>query len=183
MKNKEKIAGLVIVIVALVALVGSIVRFSLVEKPQIKERGGIKKGTIAPSFILKDLTEKEVNLAKYRGKVVIIDFWATWCPPCRKELPHIQKIYDKYKNKKVIVLAITSESNIEKVKDFIEEGGYTFPILIDGRREANSAYGVSAIPMLFVLDREGAIQHTHRGYSPKIETTLSKEIDGLLAKK
>ena len=183
MKNKEKIVGLVIVIVALVAFVGSIVRFSLMEKPQIKEKVAIKEGTIAPSFTLKDLTGKEVSLADYRGKLVIIDFWATWCPPCRKELPHIQKVYDKYKDKEVIVLAITSESNIEKVKDFIEEGDYTFPILIDGRREANSAYGIRAIPMLFVLDKEGKIQHTHRGYNPEIETTLSKEIDGLLAKK
>ena len=106
MKNKEKITGLVIVIVALVALVGSIVRFSLMEKPQVEEKVTIKEGTIAPPFTLKDLTGKEVSLADYRGKLVIIDFWATWCPPCKKELPHIQKIYDKYKDKEVIVLAI-----------------------------------------------------------------------------
>lgn len=180
MKNKEKIAGLVIVVVALVALVGSIVRFSSLEKPQVKERVAIKEGGVAPSFTLKDLTGKEVSLADYRGKVVIIDFWATWCPPCRKELPHIQKIYDKYRDKGVTVLAITSESNIEKVKDFIEEGGYSFPILIDRRGEANSAYGIRAIPMLFVLDKEGIIQHIHRGYSPEIEATLSKEIEDLL---
>lgn len=180
MKNKEKIAGLVIVVVALVAFVGSVVRFSLMKKPQVKERVGIKEGTVASSFTLKDLTGKEVSLADYRGKVVIIDFWATSCPPCRRELPHIQKIYEKYKDKGVIVLAITSESNIEKVKEFIEEEGYSFPVLIDRGREASSAYGIRAIPMLFVLDREGIIQHIHRGYSPEIETTLSNEINSLL---
>ncbi len=180
MKNKEKIAGLVIVIVALVAFVGSIVRFSLMTKPQIKEKVAIKEKTVAPLFTLEDLTGKEVSLADYRGKVVIIDFWATWCPPCRKELPYIHKIYEKYKDKEVIVLAITSESNIEKVKGFIEKEGYSFPVLIDGRRETNSAYHVRAIPMLFVLNREGIIQHIHRGYNLEIEATLSKEIEDLL---
>lgn len=128
----------------------------LVDELSIGEPSSDLVGKPALDFKLDALDGKTYRLENLRGKVVLIDFWATWCPPCRKELPAIEKIYREYGEKGLVVLAVTSEP--ERVAaSFIEKHGYTFPVLIDAEQTAYDLYAVRSIPVVIVIDRQGRI--------------------------
>lgn len=114
------------------------------------------EGQKAPDFSLKDLKGKTVKLSGLRGKPVLIDFWATWCPPCRKELPHIQKIHQDLKSKGLVVLGITNEASAD-VSKFVAKQKMTFTVLLDPKNEASSRYKVEAIPRVLVVDKKGIV--------------------------
>jgi peroxiredoxin len=107
-------------------------------------------------FTLTDLQGKSWHLADLRGKVVLVNFWATWCPPCRKEMPDLQALYDKFKDQGFVVLAISDE-DAAKVKPFITERKIGYPVVLDPGRKVNTLYEVAGIPKSFVYDREGKI--------------------------
>jgi peroxiredoxin/outer membrane lipoprotein-sorting protein len=120
-------------------------------------------GTEAPDFRLSDLKGKPHRLANYRGKVVLLDFWASWCEPCRKELPTIEKLHREYGGKGLVVLAVTYQD--EKVaRSFMKKYGYTFTVLTDVEGSAFDQYAVSSIPVTVVIDREGRIAAHIIGY-------------------
>ena len=141
--------------------------------------GGVPAGEPAPVFALKDLDGNEVNLTDQRGKVVLINFWATWCPPCREELPHIQRFHEQYRDKGLVVLAISTDRDKEKVRPFMEKHGYTFPVLFADGKVA-SAYKVRGIPVVYLIDREGAVQLCKVGYAPGGENRLEQQVEKLL---
>lgn len=136
----------------------------------------VKIGDKAPdfSFTLADSSLKKLH--DYKGKVVLINFFATWCPPCRKELPRVQQeIYDRYKaNKNFELFVFGREENWDKLQPFIEKTGYTFPILPDAKRAIFSKYANSGIPRNVVVDEEGNIIYLSLGYT-------EEEFDKLLA--
>ena len=140
----------------------------------------------AVDFTLKSLDGKVVKLADLRGKVVVLDFWATWCGPCKYSFPYLQKVYDKYRgNDRVVILAVnTWESETGKarealVKKFIDENRYTFPVLLD--EGVVEKYGVNGIPTKFVIDRNGRIQFRKIGAEgEEMLQNLSAQIDLLL---
>lgn len=105
-------------------------------------------------FTLTDLRGKSWHLQELRGKVVLVNFWATWCPPCRKEMPDLQALFDKYKDQGFVVLAISDE-DAGKVKPFIAERKINYPVLLDPGRKVNEAFVVEGIPKSFVYDRSG----------------------------
>ncbi len=105
-------------------------------------------------FTLKDLNGKQWTLSALRGKVVLVNFWATWCPPCRKEMPDIDALYKQFGPKGFVVLAISDEKP-ETVSSFIEKNGYSYNILLDPGRTVNNSYGVQGIPKSFIYDRRG----------------------------
>lgn len=107
-------------------------------------------------FTLTDLSGKSWKLSDLKGKVVLVNFWATWCPPCRKEMPDIQALYDRFKDKGLIVLSLSDET-LDKVQPFIKEGKYTFPVLLDPGRKVNTMYKIDGIPKNFVYDRNGKL--------------------------
>jgi peroxiredoxin len=110
----------------------------------------------AADFTLADLHGKKWHLQDLRGKVVLVNFWATWCPPCRKEMPDLQALYDKFKDQGFVVLAISDEDTA-KVSPFIAERKIGYPILLDPGRKVNEAYIVEGIPKSFVYDRGGKL--------------------------
>jgi peroxiredoxin len=110
----------------------------------------------AADFTLADLQGKRWHLQDLRGKVMLVNFWATWCPPCRKEMPDLQALYDKFKDQGFVVLAISDE-DMAKVSPFIAERKIGYPILLDPGRKANEAYIVEGIPKSFVYDRGGKL--------------------------
>lgn len=120
-------------------------------------------GSPAPDFELKNLVGNDVTLADYRGNVVVVNFWATWCPPCRAEMPGIQAVYDTYKDQGMIVLAVNAQEDQDTIQSFVMETGFTFPILPDPYGQAIRAYGVRSFPATFVIDREGRIDTIHQG--------------------
>ena len=112
----------------------------------------------APDFNLKDQYGVTHSLENYKGKVIFLNFWATWCPPCKKEMPDIENIYKEYgENKKdVVILGINSEKENE-AKKFLKDKGYTFPTVIDENSEVMRKYFIQAFPTSFVIDKEGNV--------------------------
>lgn len=113
-------------------------------------------GKDASNFTLSDLNGKSFSLAKLRGKVVVIDFWASWCGPCRETMPHVEKLHREFKDKGLVVLGINDE-DIDDIRQFVQKNGYTFPTLIDVESAVSELYGVSSIPQTLIIDRDGKV--------------------------
>ncbi|UCE51408.1 MAG: TlpA family protein disulfide reductase [Desulfobacterales bacterium] len=111
----------------------------------------------AQNFILKDLNGSEVSLEDYRGKIILINFWATWCLPCRIEMPSMEKLYTRFKNDGFTILAIDMQEDADSVKAFKEKYKLNFPILLDSDGSVGQYYGVISIPTTYLVDREGYI--------------------------
>jgi len=109
------------------------------------------------NFTLPLLNGGNAALSSYRGKVVILNFWATWCPPCRAEMPSMETLYQRLKNQGLEILAVDIGEDAAAVQQFTRNNHYTFPVLLDRERTASSPYGITAIPTSFIIDREGKI--------------------------
>jgi peroxiredoxin len=119
-------------------------------------------GRVAQDFTLKALDGDKVSLNGLRGHVVLLDFWATWCPPCRAELPEIEKIRHEFSDKGLVVLGINDEES-GVVKSFVKKNQYDLPVLMDSKREVHRMYGARAIPTVIVIDRDGVIKAHYVG--------------------
>ncbi len=143
----------------------------------------MKKANPATDFTLSTLKNERVQLSKLYGKVVMLDFWATWCVPCVGELPQLTKLYEKYaNNKNVLFYSIDVNEQAKIIEDFMTKKGYSFEVLIAEGTDVQKSYGVEAIPTKFLIDKKGRIQFTHIGVPPNEDVVeqLSKEIDELL---
>ncbi|WP_419884408.1 TlpA disulfide reductase family protein [Paenibacillus sp. B-A-8] len=136
-----------------------------IQQEQSIEVVGIKKGNEAPDFELLNLEEQPVKLSDFKGKKVILNFWATWCPPCRTEMPHMEKYYTDYKDD-TVVLAVNltnTEQKTANVTGFIEQFGLSFPVALDSEGDVSSKYQVVAYPTSFIIDSQGIIQEIYQG--------------------
>lgn len=127
---------------------------------------GIQSGQLAPGFTLTDLQGNQVKLSDYKGKKVLLNFWATWCPPCRVEMPHMQKFYEDYQSEDVVILGINmtlTEKNPDDVKEFVNDEQLTFPIVLDEKGNILQTYQVIAYPTSYLLDSKGVIQEKFIG--------------------
>lgn len=127
---------------------------------------GAEKFKPAPDFTLKDLEGKTVKLSDFKGKVIILDFWATWCPPCRMEIPHFRALYGKYKSKGLEIIGVSLDrSGVEDVKRFAKNNQINYPLLM-GNESVAILYGnIRAIPTTFVIDRKNKIVKKYIGYN------------------
>ena len=154
------------------------------ESPRQNENGevndlsdvGLGKGKKAPDFELETLDGKTVKLSDYEGEKVIVNFWATWCPPCREEIPDLQKLYD---NKDIEILAIDlteTEQSMEDVEEFVfDEFEMAFPVLLDEESKIAEMYQVMAYPTSYLVDTEGTIQFLAMGAMTYEQ--MEKEVD------
>lgn len=117
----------------------------------------------AIDFKLKDLQGKEVSLSDFKGKKVFLNFWATWCPPCRQEMPEMEAYYQKIKDSDVVILAVNLGENKSTVEKFIKDNKYNFPVLLDTDNEAAIDYRIVSIPTSFFIDETGTIIFKHIG--------------------
>lgn len=114
-------------------------------------------GKPAPDFTLKDLEGATVSLKSLRGKVVLVNFWATWCPPCRIEMPSMNGLYEKFKGKGLMILGVSSDQSEEQIRKFLEKTQVTFPILLDSENTIAPIYKVIALPTSYIIDRDGVL--------------------------
>lgn len=122
---------------------------------------GLEVGNLAPDFELKTVEGNSIKLSSLKGKKVILNFWATWCPPCRQEMPDMEKFYTKNKDSGIEILAINllqTEKSRADVPTFIQDFGITFPVVVDEQGSVGKLYKVSPIPASFIIDSEGVIQ-------------------------
>ncbi|TKJ31226.1 hypothetical protein CEE39_07345 [bacterium (candidate division B38) B3_B38] len=129
---------------------------------------GQSSSSPAPDFALTDLEGKTVKLSDFKGKVILLDFWATWCPPCVQEIPHFVELYEQYKENGFQMIGIAIQSgSVKDVKRFVEKHGINYPILM-GNKEITKEYGnINAIPTTFFIDRQGRIVQKYIGYRAK----------------
>ena len=133
----------------------------------------------APDFTLRDLRGNQVSLSDFRGQPVVLNFWATWCSPCRVEIPHLEALYTKYKDQGLVVLGMNTETDYMKVKHFAEPQ-ISYTVLLDGGTQAQG-YDVSGIPCTYYIDRAGIIQHRSVGFGPGDEVLIEEKRKKLLA--
>lgn len=119
----------------------------------------------APDFSLPDLDGKTVRLSDFAGQVRIVDFWATWCPPCRKEIPHFQALHEKYGSRGLTLIGVAlDETGADVVRPFVEEQKMTYTSVIGNHEVARQYGGIDAIPTTFVIDRHGKVFRKYVGY-------------------
>jgi peroxiredoxin len=141
-------------------------------------------GKPAPAFALADLNGKKVTLADYKGKVVLLNFWATYCGPCKKEMPSLHNLFLAFKKDGLIVLAVSRDEDKTDVQSFIKGQMITFPVLMDKDQEVSfDQYAVHNLPTSFLLDREGIIRETIIGEREWDAPDMKKKIEVLLTKK
>ncbi|MCK4741186.1 MAG: TlpA family protein disulfide reductase [Anaerolineales bacterium] len=166
------------------AIVGGLwIRVSAV--PAEATTGGLipspRVGFLAPDFTLESLSGDQISLSDMRGKVIVLNLWASWCPPCRAEMPALQRVYQENHERGLKVLAVnmTAQDNIAAVEDFVQEFNLTFPILLDTSGEVGNAYLMRALPTTFFIDHDGVIQRVIVG-GPMSEVTLQSTVEQLL---
>ncbi|MCD7033318.1 thiol-disulfide oxidoreductase ResA [Metabacillus sp. GX 13764] len=123
----------------------------------------VGKGSKAPDFMLTDMNGKTHQLSDYKGKGVFLNFWGTWCEPCKREMPYLDRQYEHYRSQGVEVLSVNiSESNIT-VQNFIDQYQLSFPVMIDKDRQVLDAYGVNPLPTSFLIDKTGKVVKVYSG--------------------
>jgi len=127
------------------------------------ESSVVRVGELAPDFQAQNLDGQTISLSSLRGKPVLLNFWATWCPPCREEMPYLQQIYEEWSGKGLIVLAINTDESPSKVRGFLESHGFSFPVLLDADLLVALRYNVVRynklyIPTTFFIDRDGIVR-------------------------
>lgn len=137
-------------------------------------------GRLAPNFTLKSARGKNLKLSEFRGKVVLLNFWATWCGPCRKEIPELNKLQKKYKPAGFTVLGVNIDRERNAAKALARKLRTQFPILFDSNKIVSRRYQVDAMPKTVIIDRNGQIRFVHRGYVAGYENTYRKQIRQLL---
>jgi len=140
------------------------------------------KGAEAPNFTLIDMEGNEVSLNSLRGKVVFLDFWATWCPPCRNSLPHTQALsqHEKTKSGDLVVLAVNAREDVDKVKKFMQDNNYSFRVLLDKDGKVLDSFKVRGIPTFVLIDREGKVAWVQVGFMPGSEKAMEEAVSQAL---
>ena len=163
MKIKNLMAGLVFSVFAAASLASS----------------GME-GQMAPDFVLKSSSGENLRLSEYRGDVVMINFWATWCGPCRQEMPLLDELYARYQRVGFNLLGVNIDDDPQRAMRMVHELGIRFPVLFDERKEVTELYNVEAMPATILVDREGNVRYVHHGYKPGYEDRYLDQIRSLL---
>lgn len=134
----------------------------------------------APNFTLKSNSGKNVKLSELRGQVVLLNFWASWCGPCRQEMPLLEKLQRRYSSLGFTVLGVNVEEDPRKAKTLLKDISVSFPILFDTRNTVSKQYKVSAMPSTVMIDRNGNMRYLHKGYKPGDEAQYKKWVKQLI---
>ncbi|WP_075618200.1 peroxiredoxin family protein [Paenisporosarcina indica] len=175
---KKKIVGLVLLAVLIAIAIGNMVNNNIdrersmtneqlgVDMTRVAAKEGLNKGDVPPDFELTTLEGETVKLSDYKGKKVVLNFWATWCHPCRAEMPHMQNYYEDFaeeENVEMLAVNLTNRDSESKVVDFVKDYGLTFPIPMDEDGKIGEMFEVITIPSSYIIDSSGNIQNKIQG--------------------
>ena len=169
---------------ALLALAFIMVRRQgyFLSSPSVQARPQSERSAFAPEFVLPSLDGRTVRLSGHQGKVILLNFWATWCPPCRAEMPSMERLYQAYRDRGLVILAISSDRmGRSVVEPYVQERGLTFPVLLDPGAEVFSQYGVRGLPTSYLLDRQGRVFSADVGARDWSGTAAREAVERLLA--
>jgi peroxiredoxin len=134
----------------------------------------------APDFTLRTLEGRNLRLAEQRGSVVMVNFWASWCAPCRVEMPHLSRIWDKYRDAGYVFLAVNVDENLQNAVSATSRMALRAPVLLDVEKKVVRAFEVATMPTTVLIDRDGQVRHVHRGYREGVEQTYEQQVRALL---
>jgi peroxiredoxin len=137
-------------------------------------------GVPAPDFASKSDNGRNVRLSELRGQVVLINFWASWCSPCRQELPLLSKLYAQYRGAGFTLLGVNVDDNRKDAESMLKRLNLKFPTLFDGSKNVAKLYGVDTMPATLVIDRDGRVRYVHRGYYEGYERKYEQQVRELL---
>jgi peroxiredoxin len=147
---------------------------------------GTASSAIAPQATAPDFTlhamggGANLRLKEQRGRVVMVNFWATWCGPCRQEMPQLNRLYEKYKSSGFVLLGVNVDDDVAKAAEVAAKLGVTFPVLLDTEKTVSKLYDLSTMPSTVIIDRDGKVRYVHRGYLAGYEDNYEKQIRELL---
>ena len=134
----------------------------------------------APDFALKSHSGDNLRLSEFRGEVVMINFWASWCGPCRQEMPLLDELYTQYQPLGFTILGVNVEEDPSKANQLLKESPVNFPILYDNKSEVSKLYKVVAMPSTVLVDRDGNVRYLHQGYKPGYEESYQQQVRALI---
>lgn len=137
-------------------------------------------GSLAPNFTLKSSTGSNLKLSEHRGEVIMINFWATWCGPCRQEMPLLNRIHEQYRKAGFTLLGVNIDDRPDVALNMAKKLGVTFPVLFDTGKRVSRLYDVNAMPSTVLIDRDGKVRYIHLGYRAGYETKYESQIRELL---
>jgi peroxiredoxin len=142
--------------------------------------GGAADVQQAPAFTLQSVDGKTVSLAQFKGDVVMINFWASWCGPCRQEMPLLDDIYKQYKDMGFVLLGVNVEPDSHDANTWLQKTPVSYPILYDPKSQVSQLYQVQAMPTTVIVDRQGNVRYMHNGYVPGDENQYMNSIRTLV---
>ena len=148
--------------------------------PDASPRDAVRIGAPAPAFGLKSNSGKTVGLTDYKGQIVLVNFWASWCGPCRKEMPILEQLSRLYRGKGVALLGVNVEPDAGAASQWLKSTPVSFPILFDVDGNVSKLYQVEGMPNTVIVDRKGNLRYIHRGYSPGAENEYLDQIRTLI---
>jgi peroxiredoxin len=134
----------------------------------------------APVFTLKSRSGKNLRLSDYRGQVVLINFWASWCGPCRQEMPLLENLYKRYNKLGFTIMGVNVDTDSTKANNYLKDMTVTFPIVYDITNSVSKSFNVNAMPTTVIVDRNGNMRFLHQGYRPGYENDYKKEVVQLI---
>ena len=140
----------------------------------------IAPSTPAPDFSLHAMSGPNMRLQDQRGRVVMVNFWATWCAPCRQEMPQLNRLYQKYRSAGFVLLGVNVDDDPSKAAEVATKLGVTFPVLLDPEKNVSKLYDLSTMPSTVIIDRDGKVRYVHRGYLNGYEDTYEKQVREML---
>jgi thiol-disulfide isomerase/thioredoxin len=142
----------------------------------------LEAGGRQPEIGLTDLRGSRIDLASLKGKVVIIDFWASWCAPCKEEMPVLERLYKKYKDRGFVVVGISVDQELANVRSFLKQLPVSFPIVHDADHKVADRFKPPRMPSSYVVDRKGIVRYVHAGFRSEDGAKLEAEVQALLGK-
>jgi len=137
-------------------------------------------GGRAPEIGVNDLNGRPVRIASLRGKVVLVDFWASWCAPCRQEFPVLERLHRTYASQGLAIVGVSVDNDVANVRSFLRRNSASFLIAHDPRKVAAARYGGTAMPSSYIIDRRGIVRHYHAGFRASDAATIEREVQALL---